>query len=109
MKTIYSLTPEEVEEVTFSARFISDRQEQLPGKYDRWDMFWIQPSLNGQDLGALCVEPLRNSPDEFYLSRNHCKVAVGYNRLCTRAYDWFLTTKEYQNQRRWMKQLIEKQ
>lgn len=101
----FLLDDKEIEEIEFSSRFICDRLER-PGHwkagktyeeaygYGRIDMFWIECSYDGLDLGSLCVEPNLCQPDKFYIAANYCKV-VNIQAVKDRATKWFITTNEY--------------
>jgi len=126
--TYYDLTTDDVENVTFEARFICDRVSEkpsylkevdselkrvtLPWGSGRIDMFWIECYLDSEDLGPLCVVPLLTDPTEFVIGKNWCKVREGYLRLVNRAKEWFRSTEEYKRQVEWtrmLKQLVEEE
>lgn len=111
-RIVYDLTEDEVKKVAISFRFIDDRTKHSdyikgnkrmvqPFFYDRRiDMFWINLEFEGINLGSLAIDP--TSINNFRISRNHCKVGIGYADLIARATSIFLASDEYQHQRRWM-------
>jgi hypothetical protein len=117
MDIIYQLHDHEVNSVEFTCRYITDRQKRpsycnaegvFEEPYDifkRRDMFWIECSYNGQDLGPMCVEPSLNKAEDFTISRNHCK--AHHPDLFELARQWFMTTDQYQQQVKWNRNLIE--
>lgn len=105
-KISYHLSLEDVNNVKFKVRFISNRQDQKEiGGFKRIDMYWIECFLkvDGEDfdLRSLCVQPSTLNPEHYYISKNWCLVDTGYNALIKRANDFFRTTKEYQSQVNW--------
>ena len=124
----YDLINDEADEVEFIIRLICDRQDR-PGFYapighkdhpeggefetpytlrGRIDMFWIKCKLHTFDLGDLLVEPKRAdaTATDFSISRNHCDVVDGYQRLAERAKAFFRNSPEYKQQCAWMKSLL---
>lgn len=121
MEICYNLSQKEIEEVQFTIRFITNRQnrprylklgighfEQSYTGWHRRDMFWIGCHLDNINLGSLVVEPNLQDPVKIDLGRNYNKVSEGFPELILRAHAWFMSTPEYQQQVIWTKLLIEK-
>jgi hypothetical protein len=119
MEKVYNLSPGEENEVKLSCRFIADRQERpccinLNGKRifesykfpARIDMYWVDISFEGEDLGAVSIEPDRYDAEDFMVDRNWCKIYQGYDEVVKRINKWFKTTPEYKKQVQWIKNLI---
>lgn len=121
METLFRLEGDEVERVEFSLRFISNRQERpfyIKGgikyhePYSAWqraDMYWIECTLGGTDLGAFSVQPSLTNPEDYYLTRNWNRVqGDDLSRLMERATAWFRTTGAYPKQVEWTQNLVAK-
>lgn len=103
------LDEEELKRVVFSCRHICDRlnhrkatlQETLQNvsPFGRKDMYWIECTLDGLDLGPLLVEPLfeEEKTYEFGVYSNYCK--VNNPEIFEIAKAWFLRQPEYEVQK----------
>lgn len=120
MEIIYNLTPEEVDRVKFSIRFITDRQDRpryfIPKEgtfvqsyagMHRRDMYWIECKLNDTDLGNFLVEPNMKYTNLFTFC-NYVKVIIGYAGLYNNAVQYFAASLEYKKQVFWAETLAEK-
>jgi hypothetical protein len=132
MEKSFRIDNEEIERLEFSCRFITDRQERPSyGKYDdsgkfshyeepynqngRLDMYWINVSLYNENLGPVCIDPFffsrtPQNPAAFIISKNHNQIIFQNNaqseRFYSRVREFFVLTPEYQNQIRWVSNLI---